>query len=547
MQMTKQFSGKISSKYELKRSPDHDNEGWPPGVPYIIGNEGCERFSYYGMKSILTLHLVSLFTLAGAAAKEAEAASTAGMHTFGAAVYFFPLLGAILSDRLIGKFNTTFWLSLVYCAGHVVMSAGDFFVESPEGKLRAVWLGLGLIAVGSGGIKPVVSANVGDQFGKKNWHRVKSMFQAFYFIINFGSFFATLMIPWVRTHYGAGIAFLVPGVLMGIATFIFYLGKRQFVHVPPLPSGKLGALDVCSGALFLSPIGIFLFWHDGAWLGLKGALSLVGLIAGYLVFNARQSIEEDDGFLAVMLHALKNRLQGNSHGGFWGASRDKFGDDVVDGPQAVLRIVSVMFLVTIFWGLFDQHGSTWILQAKEMDLDVTIPWYGGMHLEADQIPALNPLMVMILIPLMNGIYIVCDSLGLKTTPLRRMTVGMFVAAASFASVAIIQQWIETQDAKSVSVLWQVVPYTIITIAEVMVSITGLEFAYTQAPPRMKSTLMGFWKLTVSMGNKLIAVVATMEFARRSDFFWFFAVLMAISALLFGIRARFYTSRDFTQI
>src|SRR5439155_95992 len=126
-------------------------------------------------------------------------------------------------------------------------------------------VGLALIAVGSGGIKPCVSANVGDQFGRGNWFRVRSVYQIFYFSINFGSFFSTLIIPLSKEYSGywaerwfpgltAGmeeaarreflnqlsnrIAFGIPGVLMFLATFLFWLGRRKFVHVPPRPGGR---------------------------------------------------------------------------------------------------------------------------------------------------------------------------------------------------------------------------------------------------------------------------------------------------------------------
>src|SRR5262249_50269495 len=152
-----------------------------------------------------------------------------------------------------GKFRTILYLSLVYCAGHAVLSLYESF-------LWGMYLGLALIAVGSGGIKPCVSANVGDQFGKANWFRVRTVYQIFYFSVNFGSFFSTLLIPLVKDHagvylvrwfpgafgnfdperLGTSIAFGIPGVLMFIATFIFWLGRREFVHIPPRPGGKIG-------------------------------------------------------------------------------------------------------------------------------------------------------------------------------------------------------------------------------------------------------------------------------------------------------------------
>ncbi len=91
-----------------------------------------------------------------------------------------------------------------------------------------------------------------------------------------------------------------------------------------------------------------------------------------------------------------------------------------------------------------------------------------------------------------------------------------------------------------------IPYLLITVSEVMVSVTSLEFAYTQAPKRMKSTIMGFWLLTVALGNVFVAVIAKVQGYELSEFFWFFAIAMAVFATLFGLRAKFYTPQDFTQ-
>ena len=115
-----------------------------------------------------------------------------------------------MADRLLGKYRTILYLSLIYCAGNAVMACFP-------GSLRGIYVGLALIAIGSGGIKPCVSAVVGDQFGKGNWHRIRVIYQVFYFSINFGSFFATLLIPITKKYYGAGVAFGDSPVPLGVS------------------------------------------------------------------------------------------------------------------------------------------------------------------------------------------------------------------------------------------------------------------------------------------------------------------------------------------
>lgn len=565
-------------------APDPNETGWPKGVKYIIGNEGCERFSFYGMKSILQVHLTTLFVAGGMYEELGEENAQEMVHLFVAGVYAFPMIGAIIADRLLGKYHTILWLSLVYCLGHLVLSIG-------ENSIGGMAIGLGLIAIGSGGIKPCVSAHVGDQFGKGNWNLVGKVFQAFYFIINFGSFFATLMIPFIRSNpdkiwilrdhpeYATSVAFAIPGILMFLATIAFWMGRKVFVHVPAHPGGKVGLLDsIGATLLFMGFIGLPLFGWGVLSFSTNVVLTISSVLIGLWVFEERQAIEQDDGFLAVMFHSAEALIKGDNRKTisslgsdveadsihrhwFFSSAAKRFGEEAAEGPRAVLRIISVFFLVSVFWALFDQHASSWVRQAQRMDLDLVLPWSttnaDGTSVPAvlsmlpSQISALNPLMVMALIPFNTFfLYPFITKRGWEMTPLRRMTIGMITASLAFVVVAMIQVQINAGEAASefntVHVLWQFFPYLIMTQAEVMVSITGLEFAYTQAPTRMKSTIMGFWLLSVSLGNKLTAVVTKLPDMTLLTSFWVFAGLMGVAAVLFGIRSAFYKYRYYTQ-
>ena len=149
---------------------------------------------------------------------------------FVSAVYFLPILGAIMADGFLGKYQTILWLSIVYCFGHFALALNDT-------RLGLV-IGLGLIVFGSGGIKPCVSANVGDQFGESNKHLLSKIFGWFYFSINAGSFISSLLVRgcWQDPHFGPRWAFGIPGIAMLIATFFFWAGRKKMVHVPPAVS-----------------------------------------------------------------------------------------------------------------------------------------------------------------------------------------------------------------------------------------------------------------------------------------------------------------------
>lgn len=530
--------------------PDPKQTGWPKGIGYIVWNEGCERFSFYGMRAILWLYVVMLYKQSGLEHHVAEHYATSTTHLFNAGVYALPMIGALIADRLLGKYPTIFWLSIVYCFGHFVLSL-------TEGKVWGLYAGLSLIAIGSGGIKPCVSANVGDQFGAGNKHLLEKVYQLFYFMINFGSFFSTLLTPLLREWFGWRVAFAVPGVLMFVASVLFWMGRHKYVRVPPSPGGKLGALDVLSGTLLFGTFGSLFFTSSlPTWAILT--TSTACFIAGLVVFEIRQKIQPDDGFLAMLLFSMRAAWRGDNARAvtrvknltvpkFFAAAEERYGAETAEGPVAVIKIISIFFLVSVFWALFDQSTSSWVQQATRMDLQFNLFGH-AFRTTPDQMQAINPILVMLLIPLMSfGVYPFLEKVGLKMTPLRRMTLGMFVATLAFASVALIQQKVDNAaaaNAPPVHIAWQIIPYIIMTIAEVMVSITGLEFAYTQAPKRMKSIIMGFWLLTVAFGNVLVAVLARFSSLSLLNFFWLFTGFMGAAALLFGVRAYFYQPKEY---
>jgi len=455
---------------------------WPIQVRYIIGNEACERFSYYGMRSILAGYLTGA-VLNGGLGQSPDAA-TEIIHLFVFVNYFMPLFGAWLSDRFFGRYHTILWVSLFYCAGHGVLACSDF-AGGVHGRVICLMIGLALIAFGSGGIKPCVSAFMGDQFKPDQSHLLQKAYGAFYWAINFGSFFSFLIIPWIKGRYGYSWAFGVPGVLMAIATFVFWRGTKHYVRVPP------------------------------------------------------SRVTKSAGFFKVFFHALfARRARG---GGFWEAAHDRFSAREIEAARSVPPILFVFALVPVFWSLFDQTNSTWVLQGQKMISAQCL----GLEIGAEQMQSMNPLFVMLLVPLFTlGIY---PRLGRFASPLKRMAFGMFLAAASYLVVAALQTRVES--GVPISVLWQTLPYILLTGAEVLISITGLEFAFREAAPELKSTIMSFWLLTVAVGNLIVALITkffasgTGENSVSTGRFLMYAGLTFVVAILFSFIAAFYNYRD----
>jgi proton-dependent oligopeptide transporter, POT family len=241
----------------------------PSGVPYIVGNELAERFSYYGMRAILVVFMTKyLHDASGALAPMTPEQAKTAFHTFGMTAYFMPMIGAILSDAWLGKYRTIVIISLGYCLGHAALAIDD--------TRLGLFVGLTLIAIGAGGIKPCVSAHVGDQFGPRNQHLLERVFGWFYFSINLGSFASQLLIPVLLVKSGPELAFGVPGILMGLATLIFWLGRNRFAHIPPAGTGFVRELIHEPGRSYvLRLLGLTLFismfWalseqHSSAWV-----------------------------------------------------------------------------------------------------------------------------------------------------------------------------------------------------------------------------------------------------------------------------------------
>jgi POT family proton-dependent oligopeptide transporter len=172
----------------------------------------------------------------------------------------------------------------------------------------------------------------------------------------------------------------------------------------------------------------------------------------------------------------------------------------------------------------------------------------SITMDAAQISAVNPLFVMIVIPALNFlVYVPLRARGIEIKPLQKMTLGMYLAALAFVGAAVLQQAIQKAGEGQVPVLWQVIPYFIMTVGEVLVSITGLEFAYSQAPRAMKSTIMSFWLLCVTFGNLLVAFLAPLQKqVTQATFFWMFAGLMAVAATIFLVLARLYKGKTYLQ-
>ena len=449
---------------------------YPKSLPYIIANEAAERFSFYGMRSILTTFLVLQFfnpSLNPALQSVAEAKANEATHFFVSLAYTVPFLGAIMADWFFGKYKVILWISGLYCVGHLLLSVYDT-------DLDMFRLGLILIAIGAGGIKSCVSANVGDQFNESNKHLLSKVYSWFYFSINAGSALSTLLIPLIYATYGPKWAFGIPGVLMAVATLIFYLGRKRYVRIPPTGVRK-------------------------------------------------------DNFVFITLYALSHFYKREKGQALLDIAKERFNAEKVEDIKAAYRVIGVFCFIPIFWAMWDQNLSEWVLQAGKMDRHVF-----GYELLPQQVQTVDPFFLLLLIPIFNYlIYPFVERMGIKATPLRRIGGGLVLMAFSFVVIALVQTGID--HGSHPSIWWQVFAYVFLAAAEVMVSVTCLEYAYTQAPKSMKSTMGAIWLLTIAVGNIFTAFInhsisnnGFFASLNGALYYWFFIGLMTLVIVIFMI-------------
>ncbi|ELK18081.1 Solute carrier family 15 member 2 [Pteropus alecto] len=352
-----------------KPTPKICGSNYPLSIAFIVVNEFCERFSYYGMKAVLTLYFLYFLHWN-------EDTSTSVYHAFTSLCYFTPILGAAIADSWLGKFKTIIYLSLVYVLGHVIKSLGALPILGGHMVHTVLSLiGLSLIALGTGGIKPCVAAFGGDQFEQKHEEERTRYFSAFYLSINAGSLISMFITPMLRGGvqcFGEdcyALAFGVPGLLMVIALVVFAMGSKMYKKTPP----------------------------EG------NVVTQVVKCIWFAISNRFKNRSED---ITKRQHWLD-----------WAA--EKYPRQLIMDVKALTRVLFLYIPLPMFWALLEQQGFI-VLQPEQMQV-------------------LNPLLVLIFIPLFDlVIYRLVSKCGINFSSLRKMAVGMILACLAFAFMAVVE-------------------------------------------------------------------------------------------------------------
>jgi len=357
---------------------------YPKSIGFIVGNEFCERFSFYGMKAILSIYFKSKLHYS-------EDSATVIYHAFTMLCYFTPIFGAMLADQFFGKFRTIFWISLIYVLGHALKTlAAVPTLGLPPAEFSL--LGLALIAIGTGGIKPCVSAFGGDQFKLPEQERqLQTFFSVFYFAINAGSLISTALTPILREDvpcFGEdtcySLAFGVPAILMLVATIFFVIGKPFYVMKAP------------EGSITTKVIG-------------------------------------------SISHATVKKFTSSEKKEHWmDYAEDKYDKTLIADVKTLLRVLVIFIPIPAFWALFDQTGSRWTFQAQRLNGMI-----GSTIIKPDQMQIVNPLLILALIPLFDQlIYPMFAKINFLKKPLQRIAVGGILTAFSFFVSGFLELKIE---------------------------------------------------------------------------------------------------------
>ena len=513
----------------------------PTGFWFFFWGEFAERCSYYGMRAILALYMIDRLGV-----DEADAGTY--MSLFIAACYFFPLVGGWIADNYLGKYWTIVLFSIPYVFAQFIVGIENRFV---------VFGALVLLAMGSGVIKPNISTLMGmtyEQQRSGQQQLLTSAFSWFYMAINIGAALSQFAMPWLRDVYGYQIAFFFPAVLMAIALVIFALGKK-FYAVEVIDrrtlSPEAAAIDRKLKIETLSRIGavfllVMFFWA----IFDQAASTWIFFAKTYMdctVFG--QSVSPDAIqafnpvfiillvpvsvalFKVVTLKATTKMLIGflltavsmviMSFSGYLAGTAQK--QMQITTPNATM-VVSAELAKS--WGAQPDKLSDFSKKFGQLSL-----LGGGSLLESD----------------LGGLAKDADSLRgagiLEIVSLSALAGGSESSLAEAAVTSKMIDWVSPSE--RVTVWWQILAYLILTVAEILISVTGLELAFVAAPPTMKSFVTACWLAVVFLANLLINAPITRLYSSMSPdvYFAMLAVAMVVVSIAFVFVAKRFNASE----
>ncbi|WP_327253056.1 peptide MFS transporter [Streptomyces sp. NBC_01244] len=470
--------------------------GHPSGLAFLFMTEMWERYSFYGMRALLVLFLATNVADGGLGMNDATAVAIYSVYN--AMVYLLALPGGWLGDRVWGARKA------VAVAGVVIMT-GHFLLAVPSSI--SFFIGLALIAAGSGVLKANISTMVGQLYTDKNDPRRDGGFTIFYMGINLGAFVAPLTIGYVGQEINWHLGFAMAGVGMALGLAFYFFGFR---HLNPVSNTVPSPLSAAEKSSVLKK-GLI-------WLGVAvAAYAVIGLAGIFTINYALWPLT----IAGLILPA-------------WAILRIKRDKDL-SGVERSRMSAYVWFFAAaaIFWAIYDQTGSTLALFAK----DSTDSTLFGFNFPESWFQSLNPLFVMALAPLFAMLWVALARRSKEPTTLAKFSFALIMIGVSFG-VMMIAQGLATGDTK-VSPMWLVGVYFIQTVGELTLSPVGLSLTTKLAPQKYASQMMGVFFLAVTAGDSTIALLQLLG-APTDTQGWF--ATQGVLAVLAGIAIYMYRKK-----
>ena len=428
----------------------------PIGLRTLFLTEMWERMSFYGMRGILVLFMTASLIDGGLAIDAVSASAIYGIYS--SSVYLVALLGGWIADRHIGQQNAILYGGLVIMIGHFLLAFTN---------IETFYLGLIFVVLGTGLLKPNISAIVGGLYEKEK-EKKEAGFTIFYMSINIGSVLGFFICGYlgesIGWHYGFGAA----GIGMAFGLIQFILTRKNLGEVGIKPSIELPKNKKKKEAIFLYLLsfiffvallmGIFGFWTFDP-IPLANALTIIIITIAAIYFL----------YLFI------------------------FGNLNEDERKKVILILVLFFGAAFFWSGFDQAGSSFNIFAKEYTDRVILGW----EYPASWLQVLNPILVVILSPFMAYLWIFLGKRMLDPSLPFKFGMGLILMAVGFIFIAIGAN-IAMQDGLA-GARWLLLTYLFHTIGELTLSPIGLAAISNLSPKRYVGQMMGIWFLASSLG------------------------------------------------
>ncbi|MGH7482156.1 MAG: peptide MFS transporter [Longimicrobiales bacterium] len=437
--------------------------GHPRGLATLFFTEMWERFSYYGMRALLILFMTASVAEGGLGFDVARAGAIYGLYT--AFVYMLALPGGWVADRIMGQRRAVLIGGIIIASGHFSMA-----IDS----ITTFYLGLVLIVLGTGLLKPNISTMVGELYSQEESARRDAGFSIFYMGINLGAFIAPLVCGWlgqeVDWHYG----FAAAGVGMVLGLIQYLIGGKHLGDAGLHPDTR-GPEDLARQKRNLG-------------LGLL-AVAALAFVVFYVLGVPVQQVAEAGTYLIVGLTAL------------YFLSIYVGGDMTTDEKKRVAMIGVFFVGAAIFWAGFEQAGSSFNLVAEQLTRTSLL----GFDFPASWFQSLNPLYIIALAPVFAWLWVALSRRNAEPSTPIKFGIGLVLLAAGF--VVMMGAMTAAMGGADVSPSWLILAYLLHTLGELSLSPVGLSVVTKLAPRRMVGQMMGIWFMAASLGNLIAGLIA----------------------------------------